>query len=159
MSYKLKGWIKDIGEYKGIDEHDPWAGDVTFPLPKPASFIVEAMKLTTDKDQRVWHTTHSTEPEMISRIWGNLAEKDDDEKPSGYKLYASVAFIKKMLTTLSMDLSIEVGVNRYSRSNRYGRSNKNELENIPSSNRIFLLKHDGTFRTLYGNCTTGEKVG
>ncbi|OJB81915.1 hypothetical protein A9Q62_16650 [Yersinia ruckeri] len=159
MSYKLKGWIKDIGEYKGIDEHDPWAGDVTFPLPKPASFIVEAMKLTTDKDQRVWHTTHSTEPEMISRIWGSLAEKNEDEKPSGYKLYASVEFIKKMLTTLSMDLIIEVGVNRYSRSNRYGRSNENELENIPSSNRIFLLKHDGTFRTLYGNCTTGEKVG
>lgn len=159
MSYQLKGWINDISEYKGIDEHDPWAGDVSFPLPKPAPFIVEAMKLTTDKDQRVWCTTHSTEPEMISSIWGNLAEKNEDEKPSGYKLYASVDFIKNVLATLNMDLIIEVDVNRYSRSNRYGRSNENELENIPSSTRIFLLKHDGTFRTLHSNCTTGEKVG
>jgi hypothetical protein len=159
IPYQLKGWINDIGEYKGIDEHDPWAGDVSFPLPKPAPFIVEAMKLTTDKDQRVWRTIHSNEPEMVSSIWGNLADKNEDEKPSGYKLYASLDFIKNVLATLNMDLIIEVDVNRYSRSNRYGRSNENELENIPSSTRIFLLKHDGTFRTLYGNYTTGEKVG
>ncbi|WP_145562674.1 AVAST type 3 anti-phage nuclease/ATPase Avs3a [Yersinia canariae] len=159
ISYQLKGWIKDISEYKGIDEHDPWAGDVTFPLPKPAPFIVEAMKLTTDKDQRVWHTTHSTEPEMISSIWGNLAEKNEDEKPCGHKLCASVDFIRNVLTTLNMDLIIEVDVNRYSRSDRYGRSNENELENIPSSTRIFLIKHDGTFRTLCGNYKAGEKAG
>lgn len=157
--YQLKGWIKDTDKYNGIDEYDPWAGDVKFPVPEPAPLIIEAMKLATDEDRRVWHSAHNTEPEMISSIWGHLSEKNETEKPSGYKLCASVDFIKSVLTTLNMDLIIEVDVNRYSRSDRYGRSNENELENIPSSTRIFLIKHDGTFRTLCGNYKAGEKAG
>lgn len=157
--FQLKGWVTDTDKYNGIDEYDPWAGDVKFPVPEPAPFIIKAMKLATDEDRRVWLSAHNTEPDMISSIWGHLSEKNETEKPSGYRLCASVDFIKNVLTTLNMDLIIEVDVNRYSRSDRYGRSNENELENIPTSTRIFLIKHDGTFRTLYGNYKAGEKAG
>jgi hypothetical protein len=157
--FQLKGWVTDTDKYNGIDEYDPWAGDVKFPVPEPAPFIIKAMKLATDEDRRVWLSAHNTEPDMISSIWGHLSEKNETEKPSGYRLCASVDFIKNVLTTLNMDLIIEVDVNRYSRSDRYGRSNEDELENIPTSTRIFLIKHDGTFRTLYGNYKAGEKAG
>ncbi|HBM3021780.1 AVAST type 3 anti-phage nuclease/ATPase Avs3a [Klebsiella michiganensis] len=157
-SYQLRGWIRDINENYGIDEFDPWAGNVRFPIPEPASFIIEAMKLTTDKDHRIWSSTPCAKTEMVSSIWGHLSGKNDDEKPHGYKLCASIDFIKSMLTILKMDLIIEVDIDRYSRNDRYGRSNENELDNIPSSTRLFLVRHDGIIQTLYGNYRIGEKT-
>ncbi|HBX7613407.1 TPA: NACHT domain-containing protein [Klebsiella pneumoniae] len=156
--YKLKGWIKDIAEYCGIDEFDPWAGNVRFPIPEPASFIIDAMKLTTDKDHRVWYSPSSVEPAMVSSIWGHLSGKNEEEKSHGYRLCASIHFIKSALETFNMDLILEVDVDRYSRNSRYERNNENELDNIPSSTRLFLFRHDGTIHTLYGNYRTGEKA-
>ncbi|WP_142277010.1 hypothetical protein [Klebsiella quasipneumoniae] len=156
--YKLKGWIKDITEYYGIDEFDPWAGNVRFPIPEPASFIIDAMKLTTDKDHRVWYSPSSVKPAMVSSIWGHLSGKNDEEKSHGYSLCASIRFIKSALATFKMDLILEVDVDRYSRNSRYERNNENELDSIPSSIRLFLFRHDGTIHTLYGNYRTGEKT-
>ncbi|TYL41147.1 AVAST type 3 anti-phage nuclease/ATPase Avs3a [Dickeya sp. ws52] len=156
--YQLKGWINDITEYYGIDEFDPWAGNVRFPVPEPAPFVIDAMKLYTDKDHRVWSSTSYVEPEMISSIWGHRSGKNDEEKMYCYKLCASVNFIKSALATFKMDLILEVNVDRYSRNSRYERSNGNELDNIPSSTRLFLFRHDGTIQTLYGNYRVGEEV-
>ncbi|EHJ4141185.1 hypothetical protein J1C17_003521 [Escherichia fergusonii] len=156
--YQLKGWIKDITDYYGIDEFDPWAGNVRFPVPEPAPFVIDAMKLSTDKDHRVWFSTSYDKPEMISSIWGHLSGKNDEEKPHGYRLCASVSFIKSLLTVFKMDLILEVSVDRHSRNSRYGRSNENELDNIPTSTRLFLFRHDGTIQTLYGNYRVGEEV-
>ncbi|ELO0755446.1 hypothetical protein QNO85_002930 [Salmonella enterica] len=156
--YKLKGWIKDITEYYGIDEFDPWAGNVRFPIPEPASFVIDKMKLTTDKDHRVWHSPSCVEPAMVSSIWGHLSGKNEEEKSHGYRLCASIHFIKSALKTFNMDLILEVDVDRYSRNSRYERNNENELDNIPSSTRLFLFRHDGTIHTLYGNYRTGEKT-
>lgn len=116
------------------------------------------MKLSTDKDHRVWFSTSYDEPEMISSIWGHLSGKNDEEKPHGYRLCASVSFIKSLLTVFKMDLILKVSVDRHSRNSRYGRSNENELDNIPSSTRLFLFRHDGTIQTLYGNYRVGEEV-
>lgn len=156
--YKLRGWIKGITEYYGIDEFDPWAGNVRFPIPEPASFIIDVMKLTTDKDHRVWYSPSSVEPAMVSSIWGHLSGKNDEEKSHGYRLCASIRFIKSALATFKMDLILEVDVDRYSRNSRYERNNENELDSIPSSTRLFLFRHDGTIHTLYGNYRTGEKT-
>ncbi|EEW7591936.1 hypothetical protein D6Z18_21360, partial [Escherichia coli] len=156
--YKLRGWIKGITEYYGIDEFDPWAGNVRFPIPEPASFIIDVMKLTTDKDHRVWYSPSSVEPAMVSSIWGHLSGKNDEEKSHGYRLSASIRFIKSALATFKMDLILEVDVDRYSRNSRYERNNENGLDSIPSSTRLFLFRHDGTIHTLYGNYRTGEKT-
>lgn len=146
--YQLKGWIVDRPSERGLDESDPWAGDVRFPAPEPAAFVIEMMQLSTDSDRRVWLAPLSLAPTLRSETWGHFPERNSSEQPSGSRLLASIQFVVKFLTAVGMDLIVEVEIQRRSRHQRYESSDDNELRNIPPSTRIFVVKGDGTIRTL-----------
>lgn len=146
--YQLKGWIVDRPTERGIDESDPWAGGVRFPAPEPAAFVTEMMHLSTDSDHRLWLAPFSSEPALQSKAWGYYQERNSSVRPSGGRLLASIQFIVKFLTTIRMDLVIEVDIQRRSRHQPYDSRNNDELRNIPPSTRIFIVKGDGTICTL-----------
>jgi hypothetical protein len=147
-AYQLRGWIVDRPREGGIDESDRWAGEVRFPAPEPAPFVVEMMRLSTDSDRRVWLFPSSPTPMLQSETWGHFSEKDSSEKPSGHRLQASIQFVVDLLTAIDMDLIVEVEIRRRSRHQHYERRDDDELRNIPPSNRILILKGDGTIRTF-----------
>ncbi|MDD4929787.1 MAG: hypothetical protein PHP85_10965 [Gallionella sp.] len=146
--YQLKGWIVDRQKERGIDESDPWAGDVRFPAPEPAPFVVEMMRLSTDADRRIWLSTSSQTPTLRSETWSHFAERDSSEQPSGRRIVASIQFIVEFLTAIGMDMIVEVEIQRRSSYQRYKNHDDDELRNIPPSTRIFIVNGDGTIRTL-----------
>lgn len=146
--YQLKGWIVDRPRERGIDEMDRWSGEVRFPAPEPAPFVVEIMKLSTDSDRRLWQIPGVTTPLLRSETWGRFPDRDGSEEPNGRRLRASIPFVIKFLNAVGMDLVVEVEIQRRSSYGRYTGHERDELGNNPPSNKLFIVKGDGTIRTL-----------
>lgn len=145
--YQMMGWIVDRPSERGIDENDPWAGQVRFPAPEPAAFVTEMMHLSTDSDHRIWLTPFSPVPALMSKAWGCCQERHNSEQPSGSRLRASIPFVVNFLAAIGMDLVVEVEIQRRSRYQRYDSRKDDELQDIPPNTRIFIVKGDGTIRT------------
>lgn len=144
--YQLKGWILAPSSDRGIDESDPWAGDVRFPAPEPAAFVVETMGLTSDIDRRLWQAPSLKTPALRSETWGHRPEKEGSEQPSGRRLQALVEFVGEFLKANEMDLVVEVAIERRSRHRRYEYGNKDGFQ--AAGFRIFVVQGDGTIRTV-----------
>jgi hypothetical protein len=146
--FQLKGWIVDRPGESGIDDRDPWSGSVRFPAPQPASFVTEMMQLSPDPDRRSWLNQRSAPPPLRSEVWGSFAERDTMEQPSGQRLHVTRQFVVDFLSAVSMDMVVEVSVERRSRHQPYETPDDNELRNIPPSTRIFIIKNNGTICAL-----------
>lgn len=146
--YQMKGWIVERAMEVGIDNNDRWAGNVRFPAPEPASFVIDLMELTTDTDRRAWYGPMIKSPLFFSESWGTFTEKDSYEQPSGERLNMSIQHIPSFLKAANMDLIIKIGITRKSTNNYYARGFEHETRITPPSTRIFIIKSDGTIRTL-----------
>lgn len=146
--YLLKGWVQDQHQESGIDNSDPWAGNVRFPVPEPAAFVVDLMNMSTDADRREWVLPSSPMPVMRSHTWGYFQENDRSEQATGVRLDATISFVIEFLNATGKDLVVEVEIQRNARHQNYRNRGEDELQYITPSNRIFILKGDGTFRTL-----------
>ncbi|MGE8438659.1 MAG: AVAST type 3 anti-phage nuclease/ATPase Avs3a [Pseudomonas palmensis] len=146
--YLLKGWVQDQHQESGIDNSDPWAGNVRFPVPEPAAFVVDLMNMSTDADRREWVLPSSPMPVMRSHTWGYFQENDRSEQATGVRLDATISFVIEFLKATGKDLVVEVEIQRNARHQNYRNRGEDELQYITPSNRIFILKGDGTFRTL-----------
>ncbi|WP_353215856.1 AVAST type 3 anti-phage nuclease/ATPase Avs3a [Salinisphaera hydrothermalis] len=149
--FQLKGWVVDQTSDAGIDEKDPWAGDIRLPPPRPAKFVKDLMSLSSDSEQRVWHAEieGQTEPALQSRLWGHFQNRDDeDESESGQRLVASMPFIRRLLHTAEADLLLEVQIDRRPQYSRYPNSENDGLSYIPSYTKLFLIRHDGDIFTI-----------
>lgn len=148
--YVLQGWIKSHTQSIGLDGQDRWAGGISFPAPAPASYIIEAMKLETDEDGRVWRDVDQTVV-MTSQVWGHYDEGDRHERSNpelGSRLRVSTEFLTKMLAALGRDLIIEVQATRKRRPRSYERDTSDDEGRIPTKAKLYLLGADGRFRTL-----------
>ena len=150
FGFKLKGWIEDHKTDRGIDEFDPWSGDIQFPPPKPASFIRDLFYLESESDCRVWKIkTEKKNMEMIwSQVWGNLIQQEyASDSNHGDRLQASYAFIKKMLIKTNMDLIVNVEIDRRFCRYRYERY-EDEIEFMPPYFKVFVINADSQIFTL-----------
>jgi hypothetical protein len=149
--FQLKGWIVDRTRDSGLDEQDPWGAAIRYPPPVPAAHVAKLMRLKPDAEHRRWHTEVNHGETAWSQVWGHFPEKDDHDETgheSGSRFQASLAFVVELLRKLRMDLIVKVEIERRRRYSRWERSRDNELEYILPSARLFLLKSDGSVRTL-----------
>ncbi len=146
--YQLRGWIVDQPSERGIDACDRWAGDVRFPPPAPAPFVVEKMGLTSDPDLRLWQGPADPAPKLQSDVWRHFSEKYTTERPTGRRLQASVQFVVQFLKAIGMDLVVEVDIHRQLRRQSYEGRDSDESPTIRPSTKIFIFKHDGTVDAL-----------
>ena len=148
--FQLKGWIVDRSRERRLDEQDPWAGAIMYPPPEPAAYIVDLMKLNSDAEHRRWFVQDDPNDVVWSQVWGHFQEKDDTETDheSGDRLQTSFEFIVSLLHELEMDLIVKIEIERRLRYSRWERSNDNDIEFIPPSARLFIIKSDGSIRTL-----------
>jgi len=146
--YLLEGWVQDQHQESGIDNSDPWAGNVRFPVPEPAAFVVDLMNISTDADRREWVLPSSPMPVMRSHTWGYFQENDRSEQATGARLDATISFVIEFLKATGKDLVVEVEIQRNDRQQNYRNRGEDEFQYITPSNRIFILKGDGTSRTL-----------
>lgn len=148
--FALKGWIVDRSRDQGLDGHDRWAGDIRFPPPMPARYIVDLMNLETDSDRRLWKDAERAVV-MTSQVWGHYDEAKRQERGNperGARLQASLCFMKAVLAKLGRDLIIEVQIDRCRRYQPYESGIGDDKERVPAKARLYLLGPDGQFRTL-----------
>ncbi|MCX5720553.1 MAG: hypothetical protein NT179_00795 [Nitrospirae bacterium] len=148
--FQLKGWIVDRSRDRGIDERDTWAGDIRYPPPEPADYVLRLMKLNSDTERRRWFIQGECTDVAWSLTWGQFQEKDDEETSheSGSRFQASRGFTVALLSHLRMDLIVSVEIERRRPYTRWERSNDDDTRYIPRSTRLFLIKVDGTIRSL-----------
>jgi len=149
--FRLKGWVVQQTNESGIDNQDPWAGDIRFPPIRPAKFVTELLGLNSDPERRVWSAEIGgrTEPVLWARLWGHLQDRDDEEeRESGRRFEASISLIRQLLSTTETDLLVEVEVNRQQRYSRYSHGEEKGLGYIPPCAKLFLIRGDGSVLTV-----------
>ena len=148
--YKLKGWIQETSREYGLDEYDPWAGDIGYPPLRPAKWFVEKFHLDSDYEQRTWQATgFDNQPVLKSSVWGRKSDRHDYVTPeTGSRLVASQEAVKYWLTSLSMDLIIEIQINREFKRDSYRNKEAGSPKYLPPNTLLVLFKSDGKIETI-----------
>jgi hypothetical protein len=148
--YQLKGWIWETSREHGIDEHDPWAGDIGYPPLRPARWFSNKNDLQSDYECRVWHSSASGgEPVLYSYVWGRKSEKNEYVSPeTGTRLLAGVEPLKTWLSSIGMDLIIEVQISRDFRRDSYRSRQAGTTEYLLPYTLIVIFKGNGKIETL-----------
>jgi hypothetical protein len=134
---------------RGLDQRDPWAGDIRYPALSPARYVVDAMNLVSDSEGREWRIEGDTVISLRSQVWGSFSEKDDEsEHEDGSRIQVSFDFVQRFLQRENMDLIVKVEVERRRRYFRYERQSYNDYERISPSARLFLIRGDGSLSTI-----------
>jgi hypothetical protein len=148
--YQLKGWIWETSREHGIDERDPWAGEIEYPPLRPAKWFSDKNDLQSDYERRVWHSSLTgSEPVLYSYTWGRKSEKNEYVTPeTGSRLIADVEAIKTWLSSIGMDLIIEVQISRDFRRDSYRRRQAKTIEYLPPYTLIVIFRANGKIETL-----------
>ena len=142
--FQLKGWVARRSSEGGIDERDPWAGDIPYPPPAPAPHIVEMMNLGRDHEGREWHTRGDNCSAIWTEVWGSVGDEERESfQEGGRRLRASYSFIISMLRAIQMDLIVKIGIERTRTYARWENDSDDGTEHNPGHARIFLIRSDG----------------
>ncbi|NTU49843.1 MAG: hypothetical protein HGA87_02950 [Desulfobulbaceae bacterium] len=147
--YQLKGWVLDLDRCSGLDEFDPWSGDIRYPPIKPAKFVMEALPIITDLDSRVWIREDNGQNVIWCEIWGRHPSKQDENGvEEGRRLIVDSGYLTALLQRADRDLIIKVAVERKILRSRYEHNKETKLGYVPSDTRIYLFKSDGRICTV-----------
>ncbi|MEO5337835.1 MAG: hypothetical protein H7841_13230 [Magnetospirillum sp. WYHS-4] len=147
--FKLRNLLTSTERDRELDGLDVFAGEVSWPPPKPTHDILKFFELRPDKDCRNWY--QGTKPVMRSEIWGaRVDERRGDHSNSGHRVLLKVPFLKDVLSAFGCDLIIEVEIER-EYEDQPGRYDPKHIGNRPY-NRIYLLRGaTGCLHTLHGS--------
>jgi hypothetical protein len=151
FEFQLKGWVEDLVVDSGLDEFDPWAGEIHYPPLKPAKFVLDLLQIESDIECRVWrfHKDGAIKEILWSQVWGSYSPKDDEsEQERGRRLQASPAFVKEFLGKINMDLIVKVEIERRLNRYHYERNKYDGLAYVLPYFRIFILRADGESYSL-----------
>ena len=148
--FKLQGWICETSKEHGIDERDPWAGDIGYPPLRPAKWFATSNDLQSDDERRVWRSPSLGEgPVLYSYVWGGKSEKNDYSTPeTGSRLIANVEALKLWLSSISMDLILEVQINREFRRGSYRHKQEDTPEYLLPYTLVILFRSNGKIEIL-----------
>lgn len=147
--YQLKGWIWETSKEHGIDERDPWAGDIGYPPIRPAEWFCESIGLHSDYERRMWRTSSSDQPVMRSHVWGRKSTKNEYMSPeTGSRMIASEESLAQWLSFLGMNIILEVQISRDFRRDSYRRRREESLEYLPPYTLMVMIDAAGRIETL-----------
>ncbi len=145
--FQLQGWIYSKSQDKGLDEYDPFAGDISYPPYQPGESIVEQFELFTDCEQRNWYWPITENPVLISELWGDRPPNGRDSPARhGNRISASLDFLANACSRLGRDLIIEVQIERRYAYNSYRAKTDDKIEYPLPYSKVYLLSADGRLR-------------
>ena len=150
VPYQLKGWIWETSREHGIDKRDPWAGDIGYPPFRPAKWFSDRNDLQSDYERRIWQSSVTgNEPILYSYTWGRKSEKNEYVTPeTGTRLLADIEAIKTWLSSIGMDLIIEVQISRDFRQDSYLSRKAVTTEYLLPYTLIVIFKGNGKIETF-----------
>ncbi|HVW57832.1 MAG TPA: ATP-binding protein [Rhizobiaceae bacterium] len=147
--YQLKGWIWETSREHGIDERDPWAGDVGYPPIRPAKWFSDLVGLHSDSERRLWRTSSDDQPVLRSRAWGRKSTKNEFMSPEiGSRMVANEEALTRWLSPLGMNIILEVQIRRDFRRDSYRRRQEESSEYLPPYTLVVLIDAEGRIETL-----------
>lgn len=148
--FKLKGWVRETSKEHGIDERDPWAGDIGYPPLRPANWFATSLGLQSDDEQRAWKSQPiGKRPALQSYVWGRISEENQYILPeTGSRLIVSMEELKQWLSSIRMDLIFEIEIKRNFRRNSHQYKQEHSLGYVPPYTLIILLRSNGEIETI-----------
>jgi|GEM_PF-387977 len=156
--FKLKKWYSQGDRHDRVDEFDPYAGALEYPLITPNQDIALQLKLTPDSENRYWYNADTDETMLCSQLWSEdkPQREDSDYCSKGKRLQASLRLLKTLLSMLDMDLAIQVDIRR-ELTDRY-RNKDNDVGYTLPYRKIYILSKDGRLRDTRTSSVLREKV-
>lgn len=145
MPFMLKGWIKDTDISKGLDEFDPFAGEISFPPYELGKKITKKLNLSVSDDGKKLYFNMSTEPSVINLLYASYnSSRDDEPQHVGNRMMATLPFLKKICNDYKCEIIFKVILGRNQIYRRYMDDHKYKESVI----KIFILSPDGKIRSI-----------
>jgi len=155
--FKLRRWYEDNDCLYGIDEFDPYAGDIEYPPFKLDENISSELNISSDFHNRLW-STFEGDVVLESQLWGagKPLSAYNDIYCKGKRLQASLTFLKSMCESLNSDLVIQVDIKR--QLTGVHRDKDNDVGYYPPYRKIYILSKDGKLRDTTTTFELREKI-
>ncbi len=157
---KLKKWYTQDDRNIGVDEFDPYAGQLEYPPIKLNREIISELNLIPDYGNNFcWFDADNDKVMLYSQLWSEDKPQRDDSGycSKGNRLLASLTFLKTLLNTLGMDLAIQVDIRRQL-TDTYRNQESYDVRYPPPHRKIYFLSKDGRLRDTRKSFTLREKV-
>lgn len=147
-SYRLMGWLNENNGDPALDSSDPFRGNAKVLASSPGARVTADCGLRqVGAGPVTWCAPGAAKPMFIYEVWGE-AEKDDESYASvsvasGRRLLAHRSQLREFLQRQSLDLLVEVEVQRRAREGR--RHSGEEDAPLPEAqfDRLYKLGTDG----------------
>lgn len=146
--FKLHGFIFNPDVSKGIDEFDPYAGNISYP---PFSFgepFNKELDLSSGVDSKVWLSDDGQIVLKCDAWSSDLDGYDKEPEQSGMRLSASLPLIKRLCQVYDSYLIIDVNI---SRDIEYKYRSDKEKYKYLTHHKIYLFTPDGKLRSISKN--------
>ncbi|MFC1749266.1 hypothetical protein ACFL2V_10715 [Pseudomonadota bacterium] len=156
--FKLKSWYTQSDRHNRVDEFDPYAGALDYPPIMLNQDIALQLKITPDSENRYWYDADTDEAMLRSQLWSEdkPQQEDNDYCSKGNRLQASLTFLKTLLSTLDVDLAIQVDIRR--QLTGIYRNEDNDVGYTLPYRKIYILTKDGRIRDTKTSFILREKV-
>ncbi|MEZ5573736.1 MAG: hypothetical protein R3E64_17220 [Halioglobus sp.] len=156
--FKLKHWYTQDNRQGRVDEFDPYAGALDYPPIMLNQDIALQLKLTPDSESRYWYDADTDKAMLCSQLWSeDKPEREDNDYCSkGKRLQAALTLLKNLLSTLDMDLAIQVDIRR--QLTGIHRDRDNDFGYTFPYRKIYILSKDGRLRDTRTSFMLREKV-
>lgn len=142
--FKLTDWIKRKSSENGIDEYDPYSGEIMYPPYWIDSSIIRNFNLTSDPEKRKWKMDIDNEPSLLCEIWSSDKPRvDEDPHRKGIRLSATLDFLKRLCKVQGCELIFHLEIKRYYK--HYSRDD-DDTSYKPPQIKFFILSPDGKLR-------------
>lgn len=141
--FKMKGWLNEPDEYKRLDETDPYAGELKFPLRKISEEYKELLELKYCLHRRSYQDAENN-LHGFSETWTDTRNNDHYSESSireGNRLFISLNALKQLCVKTGLSLIFEVSINR--ECSTYDRETPDDVKYPGPYCNLYTLSKDG----------------
>lgn len=155
--FKLQGWLYQRDVTKGLDQYDPLANEMLFPLIAIGNEVIARMGLELSEDYKIYRTMGTENVRAISETWvSEVLEREEQADQSGIRLRCTLEFIQSLCKIYQSALIVKVELERSYNSRHGGSSDYSGYK--PAKHKVFLITEDGKIKYAGGSAQLGSTV-
>ncbi|MEP1743775.1 MAG: hypothetical protein ABJI92_16745 [Kangiellaceae bacterium] len=144
--FKMKGWLIEPDEYKKLDEIDPYAGELEFPIRRISKEYEELLNLNYSLLTRIY-LDDKKNSQGFSETWTDTRSNDrysENIIREGNRLYLSLDILKHLCVKTKLSLILVVSINR--QSSTHDKDTPNDVKYPGPYCNLYTLSKDGVIR-------------
>ena len=144
--FELKGWLIEPDGYKKLDEIDPYAGELKFPIRRISKEYEELLNLNYSLLTRTYLDDKGNS-QGFSETWTDTRSNDrysDNIIRDGNRLYLSLDILKHLCVKTKLSLILEVSINR--QSSTHDKDTPDDVKYPGPYCNLYTLSKDGVIR-------------